>query len=110
MYNIDMENMEQKKAKAQLEKFLKGRTLTFSTTHYPSGEWVAQCDQIPGIITGGMDLNTSDALKRDAILTAAGVDVKYSNVLLKNLGYISSQSTKIRTRRGNNEIQELVVC
>ncbi|MFZ2303288.1 MAG: hypothetical protein WAV98_00675 [Minisyncoccia bacterium] len=103
--------MEQKKAKAQLEKFLKGRTLTFSTTHYPSGEWVAQCNEIPGIVTGGMDLGMKDTLMRDAILAAAGVNAKYANTLLKNVGYVvSSSNTKVRARKSNNKTQELTVC
>lgn len=100
--------MEQKKAKAQLEKFLNGRTLTFSTTHYPSGEWVAQCNEIAGIITGGIDLNTKDVMIRDAILTAANVDVKYANTLLKNVGYTASSIT--RTSRVGKGAQKLTYC
>lgn len=96
------------KAKVQLGKFLKGKVLTFSMTHYLSGEWVAQCNEIPGIITGGMDLNIMDAMIRDAILTAANVDVKYSNTLLKNIGYAASTST--RTRRTSNGVQQLTYC
>lgn len=106
MYNT---NMEQKKAKAQLEKFLNGKILTFSITHHENSEWVAQCNEIPGIITGGVDLNLIDAMLRDAILTAANVDVKYANTLLRNVGYTASTRTRI-TQTKSKGTHQLVCC
>lgn len=75
--------MTDAQARAQLDAFLKGETLTFSFSHEPSGEWVATCNQIPGIVTGGMgdDITEMDRLLRDAIVTAAGVPTEFAHVL-----------------------------
>lgn len=80
-------NLEQ--AKTQLRSFLKGRVLTFSITTDANGEWVAECNEIPAIITGGLggDITTLDRMMRDVILTAAGVDTQYSGEALKFVGY-----------------------
>lgn len=81
--------MNKEKAKAQLGEFLKGRVLTFSITNHLDNEWVAECNEIPGIITGGSgdDITNRDDLIRDAICTAAGVDTKYAKDILKFVGY-----------------------
>lgn len=81
--------MESNQAKARLATFLGGRELTFSIKKYPDGEWVAECNEIPAIMTGGKedDITNMDALIRDAILTAAGVDTKFANEVLKFVGY-----------------------
>ncbi len=80
-------NLEQ--AKTQLRHFLRGRVLTFSITPYPNGEWVAECNEVPAIITGGLggDITTMDCMMRDAILTAAGVDTQYAGEALEFIGY-----------------------
>lgn len=84
-------NMEQ--AKIQLSAFLNGRELTFTVSNFDSGEWIAECNEIPGIITGGMgnDITTMDSLIRDAILVAAGLDSESSSNLLKFVGYKERQ-------------------
>lgn len=102
--------MNEKQAKAQLEKFLNGRILTFSMKNYPSGEWIAQCNEIDGIITGGMDLSLMDSLIRDAILTAAGIDVKYSNDILRNVGYASSVMEKTSTHKNETIVNGLAIA
>lgn len=80
-------NLEQ--TKAQLKRFLGGKVLTFSITTYANGEWVAECNEIPAIITGGLggDITSMDRMMRDAILTAAGVDTQYSGDALEFVGY-----------------------
>src|ERR1019366_6646485 len=81
--------MELKDAKTRLHGFLGDRELTFSIRKYPDGEWVAECNEIPAIMTGGKadDITNVDTMIRDAILTAAGVDPKYANKILKFVGY-----------------------
>jgi hypothetical protein len=81
--------MELKEAKTKLQAFLGGRELTFAIKRYPDGEWVAKCNEIPAIMTGGKedDITNMDAMIRDAILTAAGIDPDHANVILKFVGY-----------------------
>ncbi|KKU50169.1 MAG: hypothetical protein UY47_C0007G0024 [Parcubacteria group bacterium GW2011_GWB1_49_7] len=78
-------NMNIQQAKANLEKFLGDRMLTFSIMKYQNGEWVAECNELPAIMTGGMgdDVAEMDRMIRDAILTAAGIDPKYSQQVLR---------------------------
>lgn len=80
-------NKEQ--AKLKLTKFLKNRELTFLIKTYSNDEWVAECNEIPAIITCGIgnDITKRDSMIRDAILTAAGVNVDYANSILKFIGY-----------------------
>jgi len=81
--------MSIEQAKKKLAEFLGDRVLTFSIKRYESGEWVAECNEIPGIMTGGMgdDIAAMDRMMKDAILTAAGVDTEYVNDVLKFVGY-----------------------
>ena len=81
--------MKPNEAKTRLATFLGGRELTFSIKKYPDGEWVAECNEIPAIMTGGKedDITNMDTLIRDAILTAAGIDTKFANDILKFVGY-----------------------
>lgn len=80
-------NIEQ--AKNKLAEFLGDKVLTFSIKRYEGGEWVAECNEIPGIMTGGLgdDIAVMDRMMKDAILTAAGVDIEYVNDILKFVGY-----------------------
>lgn len=76
--------MNKQQAKKILQNFIGDQTLTFSIkTFKNSTEWVAKCDQIPAIITGGTgnDYSTMYNLMLDAVLTAAGVDGKFSNCI-----------------------------
>ena len=102
--------MEYKKAKARLEKFLDGKILTFTIAHHPNNEWVAECNEIPGIITCGKDLRSMDVLLRDAILTAANVDVKYADTLLRNVGYSAAPSTRVIKGDKNKDTRQLAYC
>jgi hypothetical protein len=63
-------------AKEQLVRFLQGRTLTFSFEELGEGEWIAQCNEIPGIVSSGTNTTRAktEELLRDAILSAAGLD------------------------------------
>jgi hypothetical protein len=81
--------MDKNQAREQLKAFLQGMELTFSIETYPNEEWVARCNEIPAIVTGGRGDNITDMdnLIRDAILTAAGVDTQYVNMILKFKGY-----------------------
>lgn len=87
-------NIEQ--ARKNLERFLGDKVLTFSIRHYPDGEWVAECNEISAIMTGGMgnDIANMDRMIREAILTAAGINTDYAEEVLKFVGYepkLSSQ-------------------
>lgn len=76
---------EEAQSKEQLRSFIGGGTLTFSVREFDNGEWIAACNEIPGIITGGIgDYTEQDQLMRDAIVTAARVNSTYT-YLLQNL-------------------------
>lgn len=81
--------MNKEQAREQLMRFLGGGVLSFSITTYPNGEWVAECNEIPAIVTGGLggDITSMDRMLRDVILTAAGVDTEYADDLLRFVGY-----------------------
>ncbi|OGG44426.1 hypothetical protein A2841_00435 [Candidatus Kaiserbacteria bacterium RIFCSPHIGHO2_01_FULL_48_10] len=76
--------MELEEAKKQLRKFFGGKVLTFSIKEFNSSEWVAECNEIPAIITGGTGNNITerDALIRDAIVVAAGIGSGFQNLLV----------------------------
>ncbi len=76
-----------KQAKDQLERFMGETVLTFSVKQYPGEEWVAQCNEIDGIVTGGTgyDLDQMERLIRDAILSAAGIPNKFADKILKRI-------------------------
>jgi hypothetical protein len=80
-------NIEQ--AKTGLKSFLNGKELTFSIKRFENSEWIAECNEIPAIATGGMgdDISNLDLMIREAILTAAGIDTEYANDILKFKGY-----------------------
>jgi hypothetical protein len=52
---------------------------------YPNDKWVAQCNEIDGIITcgEGYDMATMENLMQDAILTAAGIPKEFSDNMLR---------------------------
>ena len=54
------------------------RKLTFKIKKFKSGEWIAQCKEVDGILTGGMGF-TREKLWcgiEDAIITAMGIKIK----------------------------------
>ena len=75
--------MSKSQSKLKLKKFLGDTALTFTFKTYDDGEWVAQCDQIPGLATGGKndDLAVVDSMIRDAILTSAQINPEYTDLL-----------------------------
>ncbi len=81
--------MKIEQAKEQLKKFLGGKILTFSIKWHENNEWVAECNEIPAIMTGSMgnDIALVDKMIREAILTAAGINVDYADEILKFVGY-----------------------
>jgi hypothetical protein len=87
--------MNKEQAKSLLLKFLGGREFTFSIKQYDNREWVAVCNEIPAIMTGGLGYNITDIdfMIRDAILTAAGIDTVYANDILKFTGYKNSKNS-----------------
>ena len=52
-------------------KQLKYKTLHFKIKRYKSGEWIAQCKEISGIITGGM---SETGMIKDAIRAGFNID------------------------------------
>ncbi len=87
-------NMNKEEARGKLESFLRDKVLTFSIRTFEDGEWIAECNEIPAIMTGGMsdDIAEMDKMIRDAVLTAAGVDTDYANEILKFVGYNAKTS------------------
>lgn len=92
--------MEQQEAKEQLRTFFNGRLLTFTIRDFLDGEWVAECNEIPGIITGGKgeDITGRDKLIRDAIATAAGLPGEVGNIIEFKGLVQAGQMTSIFTR------------
>lgn len=78
-------NKKLEQAKLRMKTFLGDSEITFSIRNFPSGEWIAECNEIPAIMTGGMngDITTIDAMIRDAIITAVGIDSEYTNDVLR---------------------------
>src|SRR5690348_12474874 len=75
-------------AKDQLKRFLGDTTLNFTFETFDDGEWTAVCNEIPSIVTGGkgVDITTIDAMIREAIVVAAGIDPIYKNDVLNFKG------------------------
>lgn len=74
--------MDHRTAKQRLRAFFAERTLTFRLDEFPGGEWIASCNEIPGIITGGTSQDRErDRVIRDAIVRAAGLDSKFADIL-----------------------------
>jgi hypothetical protein len=74
-------------ARSALDRFMGGHEqLTFSLEHQDGGEWIARCNEIPGIMTAGDATDTAEiqATIRDAILTAAGIDGKFADEILRD--------------------------
>jgi hypothetical protein len=84
-------NLEQ--ANNKIASFFADENLTFCVERFGDNfeEWVARCDQIPGITTSGygFDEREMKELVKDAILTAAGVDGEYADDVLKELSFKS---------------------
>ena len=77
--------MTKEEAQNQLAEFFSGcSALTFSIIECPENKWVAQCNEVDSIITGGegYDLAEMESLMEDAILTAAGIprDIAANNL------------------------------
>ena len=97
-----MKNMTEQKAKQILRDFTKNQVLTFTVeTFEKDEEWIARCDQIPAIITGGVgnDYNIMYSLMRDAVLTAAGIDSKYADCI-----YDASLKSQAKQSGGEEKI------
>jgi len=77
--------MNKEQAKERLLKFMGNNPLTFSVKQLPNNKWVAQCNEVDGIVTcgEGYDMATMESLMQDAILTAAGIPKELSDGMLK---------------------------
>jgi hypothetical protein len=89
--------MTKDEALTQLGRFLGDNTLTFSFERFDNGEWIATCNEIPAIQTGGMgdDITKTDSMLREAILVAAGIDPKYKNDILQFVGIQQSRISPV---------------
>ena len=79
--------MNKEQAIKQLNKFMNDQVLSFSVKQYPEEKWVAQCNEIDGVITCGVgyDMAQMEHLMQDAILTAAGIPSELSDDLIKRV-------------------------
>ena len=105
------------KAKKQVETFLGGKEITFSIRNFPNGEWIAECNEMPAIMTGGMgdDITAMDMMIRDAIATAAGIKpeltkdaIKFTG--LRNIGSKVSNLFKSEKKNRRNREAEYVIA
>ena len=93
-----IEKQAEEQVKELLRKFTDNQVLTFKVERFKEeDEWIATCNQIPGIITGGTgnDCNEMFEQMRDAVLTAAGIDVKYAHCI-----YDASLKKPNKTKKG----------
>lgn len=80
--------MTKEDAQKQLKAFFTHYPmLTFTIKEYENDEWIAQCNEVDGIITGGKGFDQAymEDLMQDAILTAAGIPYEYSDNMLKRV-------------------------
>ncbi len=80
--------MTKEQAQKNLMDFYGGHPmLTFTIKEYANSEWMAQCNEIDGIITCGKgnDMKEMEDLMQDAILAAAGIPREFSNEMLKRV-------------------------
>jgi len=86
--------MNLKQANETIVDFFDGKELTFCVERFGDNQeqWVARCDQVPGIVTGGDKYNEKVVKEqvKDAILTAAGVDGKFADKVLRELSFSNS--------------------
>lgn len=89
--------MTKEQAIKQLNKFMGGKPLTFSIKQGANDEWVAQCNEVDGIITCGVgyDAPEMERLMQDAILSAAGIPKEFSENMLKRI--FSNEVVEIKT-------------
>ena len=84
---IYIPNMQEKKicdpqVKSALKEFIGHSKITFNFVIHGNGEWTAQCNEIPGIITGGlMGRDDPDILMREAICVAAGLHSDHAHCI-----------------------------
>ncbi|MEK7587054.1 MAG: hypothetical protein AAB453_04260 [Patescibacteria group bacterium] len=80
--------MNQEQAKQRMKSFIgDNKNFTFTIKYFPGNKWVAQCNEIDGIITCGevFDVEKMESSMEDAILTAAGIPAKFADGLLKKV-------------------------
>ena len=90
--------MTKEQAQNQLKKFMGETPLTFSIRLSPDEEWVAQCNEIDGIITcgKGLDVSQMESLMQDAILSAAGIPKEFSENMLKRV-FSNNEIIEVKT-------------
>lgn len=99
--------MEKAAAKKRLQQFIGNTVLTFSIRTLDSGEWIAECNEIPGLATGGAwsDISNMDEMIRDAILTAARVDVAHDDLLrFANFEEVRASRSTLGRLTGRNDV------
>lgn len=86
-------------ANQKLMSFFGDQELTFSIERFGEGgqEWIARCNQAPGLVTGGVvydEKMIQDQIK-DAILTAAGVDGEYDSIVSHNISLVNNITASV---------------
>jgi len=86
-------------ANQKLTNFFGDQELTFSIERFgvDGQEWIARCNQAPGLTTGGVmydEKMIQDQIK-DAILTAAGVDGEYDSIVSRNISLVSNITASV---------------
>jgi len=73
----------------QIVRFFNNRELTFyiERSGKDGQEWVAQCHQIPALMTGGIVYDEEKVQQqiKDVILTAAGVEGDYDSIVSRDI-------------------------
>lgn len=78
--------MTNDEALQRLKNFLSDGPLSFTVSiDENTGNWVAQCDQVDGMITGGKKEDDIESLLRDAIFTVAGIPREHVSAVSEHL-------------------------
>lgn len=86
----------------RIVRFFDGRELTFFIERMGKGgqDWVAQCHQIPALMTGGVvydEVEIQSQIK-DLILSAAGVDGDYDSIVSRDISMVNQITASLSPR------------
>lgn len=83
----------------QLISFFDGRELTFyiERSGVDGQEWIARCQQVPALMTGGVVYNEAEVQNqiKDVIMTAAGVEGDYESIISRNISLVNQISASV---------------
>lgn len=87
----------------KIVRFFNERELTFFIERYGKDgqDWIAQCHQIPALMTGGSVYDEQEIQNqiKDAILTAAGVDGDYDSIVSRDISMVNQITASLTGKK-----------